>query len=59
MTEVELKAALTGPQAAELPGRLARLGFTPGDTLRETDLYWNGTARDFWKTDEALRLLTE
>ena len=59
MTEVELKAALTGPQAAELPGRLARLGFTPGDTLRETDLYWNGTARDFWKTDEALRLRRE
>lgn len=56
MTEVELKAVLTEAQAGALPARLTALGFAPGETVRETDLYCNGDHRDFWKTDEALRL---
>ena len=56
MTEVELKAALTEALAGILPDRLAALGFVPGETVRETDLYFNGGDRDFRRTDEALRL---
>lgn len=57
MTEVELKAALTAAQAADLGAELARLGFMAEKTMEETDLYFNGEGeRDFRKTDEALRL---
>lgn len=56
MTEVELKASLSPQQAAALPSALARLGFAAQATQEETDLYWNGAARDFRRTDEALRL---
>lgn len=56
MTEVELKAALTAAQALTLPARLTAMGFAPAETLRETDLYFNGTQRNFRTTDEALRL---
>lgn len=56
MIEVELKAALTAAQAAELPSRLPALGLVPRAELRETDLYFNGGGRDFRRTDEALRL---
>lgn len=56
MTEVELKAALTAAQAAALPARLETLGFQAQACVHEVDVYWNGSSRDFRKTDEALRL---
>ncbi len=58
MTEVELKAVLSPEQAVSLPGRLADLGFVPGDIVQEQDLYYNAPHRDFRTTDEALRLRT-
>ena len=56
MLEVELKATLAGLNPAALELALAHQGFIPARTLRETDLYYNGSSRDFKKTDEALRL---
>ena len=56
MTEAELKARLTPEAAASLPQRLEALGFSGGDRVRETDLYFNSCTRDFRETDEALRL---
>lgn len=59
MTEVELKAAISRNQAAELPGQLLALGFREQEQLQETDLYFNGDGKhDFRKTDEGLRLRT-
>lgn len=56
MTEVELKAALTPAQAQALPRQLAEAGFLLKEALQESDVYFNGSNRDFRKTDEALRL---
>ncbi len=56
MLEIELKAALTGVDAAALTERLAALGFSLSYECRESDTYYNGADRDFCKTDEALRV---
>lgn len=56
MLEAELKASLGDLAAEELADRAAALGFLPVEQVRETDVYFNGTERDFRRTDEALRL---
>jgi adenylate cyclase class 2 len=56
MLEAELKASLGCLTAEELADRAAALGFLPEELVRETDVYFNGTDRDFRRTDEALRL---
>ena len=55
MTEVELKSCSDrGSGRPFCRIALAALGFVPGETVRETDLYFNGGDRDFRRTDEAL-----
>lgn len=56
MLEAELKAFLGDLTAEELAERAMALGFLPEEQVRETDVYFNGTERDFRRTDEALRL---
>lgn len=56
MLEAEIKASLEGIPPEDLPARAGALGFRPVRQLRETDVYFNGTGRDFRRTDEALRL---
>lgn len=56
MLEAELKASLGDLAAEELADRAAALGFLPEEQVRERDIYFNGTERDFRRTDEALRL---
>lgn len=56
MLEAELKASLGDLTAEELADRAAALGFLPVEQVQETDVYFNGTERDFRRTDEALRL---
>lgn len=56
MLEAEIKASLAGLSAEALLERAAALGFRPAAALRETDTYFNGSDRDFRRTDEALRL---
>lgn len=56
MLEAELKASLGDLAAEELADRAAALGFLPVEQVQETDVYFNGTERDFRRTDEALRL---
>lgn len=56
MLEAELKASLGDLAAEELADRAAALGFLPEEQVQETDVYFNGTERDFRRTDEALRL---
>ena len=56
MLEAELKASLGDLAAEELADRAAALGFLPVEQVRERDIYFNGTERDFRRTDEALRL---
>ena len=58
MIEVELKASLTAEEAARMETAVLACGFLPTGAVRETDIYFNGTARDFRQTDEALRLRT-
>ena len=54
MIEVELKLPVYKRSVTE--AALVREGFTPGDLIREYDLYFSGSARDFIKSDEALRI---
>lgn len=56
MLEAELKASLGDLAAEKLADRAAALGFLPVEQVRERDIYFNGTERDFRRTDEALRL---
>lgn len=56
MLEVELKASLAGIAVDTVRGHAMAAGFMPGEQVRETDVYFNGTQRDFRRTDEALRL---
>ncbi len=59
MIEIEIKAALEGPDSPAIPGikaRLVEIGFHADGCLIETDIYFNAPDRDFRKTDEALRL---
>ncbi len=54
MIEVELKLPIYKRSVTE--AALIREGFIPGDLIREYDLYFSGSARDFIKSDEALRI---
>ena len=56
MLEAELKASLGDLPAEELAARARELGFLPEEQVQERDVYFNGTERDFRRTDEALRL---
>lgn len=56
MLEVELKASLEGLCGEAVLRQAEQLGFVPGEQVREADVYYNGTERDFRRTDEALRL---
>lgn len=56
MTEIEIKAALSNIDPAQLAETAARLGFIPSSVCCEEDVYFNAPNRDFRKTDEALRL---
>lgn len=52
--EVEQKFRIDDQTAVER--RLQELGATAGETVEQVDRYFNHPARDFAKTDEALRL---
>ena len=56
MLEVELKASLSGIAVDTVLSHAMAAGFMPGEQVQETDVYFNGTQRDFRHTDEALRL---
>lgn len=56
MYEVEIKASLDGITKEQLRTAANTAGFSYLESLRETDIYFNGNERDFRKTDEALRL---
>lgn len=56
MLEVELKASLKGFTTTQIKEASQELGFNPQRSLREIDVYFNGSSRDFRTTDEALRL---
>ncbi len=56
MIEIELKAHIKDRQT--LLNRAAELGYTPAAVLDMRDVYYNGDARGFHATDEALRLRT-
>ena len=56
MIEVEIKIPLYRRSLIE--AGLVRHGFTAGDLIREHDLYFSGSARDFLQSDEALRIRT-
>ena len=54
MIEVELKLPIYKRSATE--AALVREGFEAGDLVKEYDLYFTGSSRDFIKSDEALRI---
>jgi adenylate cyclase class 2 len=54
MLEIEIKSYCDDQDAVIEKARI--LGARHGETIRERDLYLNHPARDFRKTDEALRL---
>lgn len=54
--EVEQKFAVAGLE--EVASRLSALGATWGEVRHESDLYFAHPARDFERTDEALRIRT-
>ena len=56
MLEAELKASLHGMPVEALLNRALTQGFVPAGKVRERDIYFNGSSRDFRRTDEALRL---
>lgn len=56
MLETELKASLAGLSAGAVAERAEALGFRPAARRWERDVYYNGSSRDFARTDEALRL---
>jgi adenylate cyclase, class 2 len=54
MLEIEIKAVLADPWA--MKDLLRQVGAKAGPVLQEKDLYYQHPARDFGRTDEALRL---
>lgn len=54
MIEVEVKLKIDSAESIEK--KLIELGFKKGQTLQEIDYYYNGVARDFRASGEALRL---
>ena len=56
MIEVEIKLPVFRRSLTEKG--LQTYGFSAGDLVKETDLYFNSDFHDFMKTDEALRIRT-
>ncbi len=54
MIEAEIKLKIVSLE--ELCEKLTACGFTAGEHLKESDIYFNSPSRDFRKTDEALRI---
>lgn len=54
MIEVEIKIKIDNPE--EIIQKLETNGFKRSNTVRETDIYFNGNDHDFRKSDEALRI---
>lgn len=54
MIEVEVKLRIE--DAVLIAANLESQGFEKGNYVKETDIYFNGVDRDFWQTDEALRI---
>lgn len=54
MIEVELKLPIYKRSATE--ASLVKEGFEAGDLIKEYDLYFTGSSRDFIRSDEALRI---
>lgn len=54
MIEVEVKVKVD--DKVSIINGLIMLGFKRANTVRETDMYFNGVDRDFRQSDEALRL---
>lgn len=58
MQEAEIKLRCPPGAAGELRQRLASGGFREERVCRQVDRYYNHPSRDFFRTDEALRLRT-
>lgn len=56
MLEIEMK--FPAPKVAPILEKLHALGYRMSMVRNESDLYFNGIAKDFAKTDEALRIRT-
>lgn len=56
MLEIEIKARLEEADLAPLLDKIKDLPFEELESLREKDLYYQAPDRDFFRTDEALRL---
>ncbi len=56
MIEIEVKLPVY--RRSEVERDLRRLGFVPGDLVRESDIYYTSDFHDFIKNDEALRIRT-
>ena len=56
MIEVEIKLPVYRRSITEK--ELSRIGFIPGDLIRESDIYFTSDFHDFMKQDEALRIRT-
>lgn len=56
MKEIEVKAKYDAAAVRELQIYLESNGYGGGESYRQTDWYYNHPARDFFVTDEALRL---
>lgn len=54
MIEVEIKLPIY--RRASIEQGLVRLGFLPGDLIKESDTYFTSAFHDFMGTDEALRI---
>ncbi len=54
MIEVEVKIPLF--RRSQTEQSLMKLGFAPGDLIRESDCYYNSDLHDFMESDEALRI---
>lgn len=54
MIEVEIKLPVMSRE--NVGQQLVSLGFSEGELVKESDLYFNGEIHDFKRTDEALRI---
>jgi len=56
LVEVELKYMISPSEVNTIKSKLIKLGCQIKNKVIEKDLYYQHPLRDFWKTDEALRL---
>ena len=56
LVEVELKYMITPSEVNTIKSKLVKLGCQIKNKVIEKDLYYQHPLRDFWKTDEVLRL---